>query len=304
MDAGVQEGRRFSFRLRYESARRHLRDVLDRTDCAITNAIGRRFAYRKRALLAITLVVKAAFGLVRLLVLAIDLWARWLGNVLDAVTGDRGWLTVGSAIGAYLVVYGLVDARHQREVNQAVQERNTFVSLVSAGNAASFVGALKTFGAVQRMRAVAEPSLFKPWAWNKKFAPNRAFMWQWARSRFPLCTPGVCSLSNDWRIDLSHADLQDAFLANVDLHKADLSRANLRGTDLTGSDLRGANLFSFSGRVSIRMATNELGPGYLADDKVEYALYDENTKFPDEFDPQNAVMSLEPENSAHPNEPQ
>ena len=35
---------------------------------------------------------------VRLAILVIDLLARWMANFLDAIVGDRGWLTVGSVL--------------------------------------------------------------------------------------------------------------------------------------------------------------------------------------------------------------
>ncbi len=54
---------------------------------------------------------------------------------------------------------------------------------------------------------------------------------------------------NEWRldhpeerIDLSYADLHDAYLSGIDLRKANLTGANLSGADLNDSDLDGASL--------------------------------------------------------------
>ncbi|MGG6239524.1 pentapeptide repeat-containing protein [Nodosilinea sp. AN01ver1] len=44
------------------------------------------------------------------------------------------------------------------------------------------------------------------------------------------------------QINLSGADLREAYLSSVDLTSANLSNANLEGADLSGSDLRHANL--------------------------------------------------------------
>jgi uncharacterized protein YjbI with pentapeptide repeats len=66
-------------------------------------------------------------------------------------------------------------------------------------------------------------------------------------------------------------------LENSDLEGLDLSNAYLRETNLTGSDLNRADL----------IATN-LSRAYL-----HGAEYNKNTKFPDDFDPEEAGMVLE-----------
>jgi len=123
-------------------------------------ALARNIAARKWAIRLRGAVWKTVLWPARLAVAVI---VRWPANILHTIVGDRGWVTVGSIVGAYLVIFGLVDAKHQREENQASLERAAFITLVSSGNAASFVVGLKSFGPVQTMQATAEPSLFKPW---------------------------------------------------------------------------------------------------------------------------------------------
>lgn len=60
-------------------------------------------------------------------------------------------------------------------------------------------------------------------------------------------------------LDLSEANLNGADLSGADLTDADLSNANLEGANLSGANVSGA---SFGG-----------------------ALYNDNTKWPDGFDP-------------------
>ena len=76
-----------------------------------------------------------------------------------------------------------------------------------------------------------------------------------------------CSKFDMRGADLNYADLQGAHLRMADLSGAILVGANLYGTDLDGANLGGANLGG--------------------------AEYNKNTKFPDDFDPEEAGMVLE-----------
>jgi hypothetical protein len=53
--------------------------------------------------------------LLRTFLTILDLPMRWLMGFFDSVIGDRGYLTVGSIVGAYLVMFGLIDQKHQQE---------------------------------------------------------------------------------------------------------------------------------------------------------------------------------------------
>lgn len=80
--------------------------------------------------------------------------------------------------------------------------------------------------------------------------------------------------------DLSYADLSSTDLTEANLRGVDLSYALLRGADLSQADLRGASLIGTDLRESTLTAAN------LTD-----ADYDpEETRFPNEFDPDQAGM--------------
>jgi hypothetical protein len=86
--------------------------------------------------------------------------------------------------------------------------------------------------------------------------------------------------------------VQPLWLSGVDLRKADLYGAHLEGADLYGAHLEGADLRG----ANLEVATRPFGDGvesllYFAD--LERALADENTSWPDGFDPRTAgVRSL------------
>jgi hypothetical protein len=236
---------------------------------------------------------------VRPLVAIVDLLVRWLMAFLDTVIGDRGYLTVGSLIGAYLIMFGLIDAKSQQEETRASFERSQFMSLVIAGNAPSFVVAMKNFGPTQTMRATEHPELFKPWKWGSSYQPNFVPMEQWAQARLSTCDAKACSTQEDARIDLSRANLSRATLSGANLIRADLSGANLsdaalssanlsraylNDTNLSGAYLNDTNL---SGAILSRAT---LSGATLSDAALSRAIWDQATKFRVGFNPAERGM--------------
>ena len=234
-----------------------------------------------------------------------DLLFRWLTTLLDTGIGDRGYLTVGSVIGAYFVVFGLIDAKSTREETRAAVERSEFSSQVNAGNAASLVAGLKEFGFIQTIPVTEAPSVFAPWAWGRVHQPNKDIMWRWALWRLGLCSSVShdCSQESDFRIDLREANLAGAKLNGADLHGADLRGAFVIDTDLQDADLRGADLRGApAGEILLKfgaLATNITNECYKCelflmppDEPVDFlrhahfegAKYDSETKFPERFD--------------------
>jgi hypothetical protein len=63
--------------------------------------------------------VRIIIFIARVIAVSVDLPIRWLMSFLDTVAGDRGYLTVGSIIGGHLIVFGLIDAKHQQESARA-----------------------------------------------------------------------------------------------------------------------------------------------------------------------------------------
>ena len=57
---------------------------------------------------------------------------------------------IGTVFAAYFAVFGLIDAKSTQEETRASLERSLFVTLVSSGNAASFVAAMKDLARLRR----------------------------------------------------------------------------------------------------------------------------------------------------------
>jgi hypothetical protein len=186
-----------------------------------------------------------ARGVLRVL----DVPIRWVMHFADAVIGDRGYFAVGTLAAVYLAFFGLFDTKATQEETRASVERSIFMTLVSSGNAASFVAAMKAFGPTQMMPVTQHPSLFGFWEWGRTYPPNREPMWSWAVWRLRLCgdkNAKDCSLG-DARIDLvgailSFADLNGAHLSGADLTAAFLTFADLTDATLSGADLTDAVL--------------------------------------------------------------
>src|SRR5262249_18036735 len=128
-----------------------------------------------------------------------------------AVIGNKGYF----AVGVYFTIFGLIDAKSTQEETRASVERSLFVTLVSSGNAASFIAAMKDFGPTQVMPVTEHPSWFKFWGWGSTSQPNWEPMLHWARSRLGQCSKETkdCSFQNDIRLDLRGANLRGADLS-------------------------------------------------------------------------------------------
>ena len=169
-----------------------------------------------------------------------------------------------------------VEARHERHLNRALFERNTFMTMVTSGRD-GFVTAMQTFGPVQNSLVPNEPQLWPPLrGWFGSYRPNRGPLWQWASRFLRACEPNTCGIqaerddegkikegSKSWRIDLGRANLEGANLRGADLRGAMIDEstqigdkwrlvwrivnqgaagANLREAYLFGADLGGADL--------------------------------------------------------------
>jgi uncharacterized protein YjbI with pentapeptide repeats len=172
----------------------------------------------------------------------------WVRHFLSSLTHPSGYVVIVTIIAgittAYVGIYAIIEARHDRRVNRALFERNAFMTMVASGNNGTFIAAMKTFGSVQTLMVPRNPDLFAPWTWGGQEMLNRDPLHLWAASFFPLCTARTCGGTKrlmTWRIDLSGANLSGADLSKVDLSNADLSDANLSKANLCRANLSGAH---------------------------------------------------------------
>ena len=194
------------------------------------------------------------------------LLGRWRQNIWYDLTGPYGyrvWIVlVTTVVGAYFTLYAVTEARHDRLLNRALFERNTFITMVSSGNRSNFTTAMKEFGPVQTVSALRAPSLREPSRWLEASRPNMDQLYRWALYRLSRCVPEECGTTfknGNYRIDLSSANLQGARLKDTSLYQSDfrgsnlmhadlrdarLMESNLIDADLRGADLRGAVLWS------------------------------------------------------------
>jgi Pentapeptide repeats (8 copies) len=174
----------------------------------------------------------------------IDVPIRWLMDIADTFIGNRGYVAIGTIFAAYFAAFGLIDAKSTQEETHASLERSLFITLVSSGNAASFVSAMKSFGPTQTILVTEHPSWFRFWQWNRTYQPNKGPLRQWGVWRLALCDQNAkdCSPDGKSRIDLRGADLSGADLSGVDLHDADLHDADLHDAHLIDANLTSAGL--------------------------------------------------------------
>ena len=96
-----------------------------------------------------------------------------------------------------LCLSGVAEARHERHLNRALFERNTFMTMVASGHG-GFISAMKTFGYVQNMKVTSEPSLWPPVlgliGLYGKEKPNQLSMQLWAKYFLRGCKPETCGI--------------------------------------------------------------------------------------------------------------
>ena len=89
--------------------------------------------------------------------------------------------------------------------------------------------------------------------------------------------------------DLIHADLRGANLSGATLSGATLSQAYLNGAKLVRANLSGATLIqadlSYTKLVRAKLVRADLSRADLSEADLSKAKYDDNTKWPDGFDP-------------------
>jgi hypothetical protein len=234
----------------------------------------------ENALRSAARVVLRVAARVALLILSVP--ARWLTHFYETVISKKGYLAIGSVLAAYLVVFGLVDAKSTQEETRASLERSLFITLVSSGGNASFVSAMKDFGRIQTMPTTEHPSLWRFWEWYRTYQPNREPMRRWASWRLGLCNKESkdCSLGNETRLDLGYANLSDANLGFANLSDASLVYANLISANLSHALLSEANLseanlgfanLSDASLVYANLSGADLGFANLSDASLVYA---------------------------------
>ena len=175
---------------------------------------------------------------------------KWLGNFRGDLTGPSSHRVCGviivTLVGAYAGLHTVFEARHDRQMNESLFERDIFTTLVSSGARGDFIAGMKDFGRIQRMSIRSAPGLWEPLGWWCREQPNMEPLWRWAKNRLEWCEKASCGDQGGgkqgYRINLRTADLKKTKLKNVELNESDLRGADLRWADLEEANLEEANL--------------------------------------------------------------
>jgi hypothetical protein len=152
---------------------------------------------------------------------------QWIVDLVKRLRSPRRYTLLVALVGAYFGLYAIFEARHERQMNRALFERSTFMTMVTSDKRGAFVAAMKQFGPVQTIRVPADPEWWPPfYRWCGKEQPNLLPLWQWARHFLASCTLDYCGVTDQdkhWRIDLREATLRGATLGGATWHEVDLS---------------------------------------------------------------------------------
>jgi uncharacterized protein YjbI with pentapeptide repeats len=175
-------------------------------------------------------------------------WA-WLddaGRYLISPVGYRVIVpTVALLLGAYVLLYTILETRHEHLMNQATFQQTQFITMAVSGNPGALRAALLMYKHVRDLSVPKAPNLLNPLSWASKSQPNVETLSRWTKHFFSGCDKHNCGVGLDLRdvgLDLRGAHFAGATLYQVNLAGADLTGANLNGANLAGADLTGANL--------------------------------------------------------------
>ncbi len=216
------------------------------------------------------------------------IWAvlrNWIRGSWDSLTGRNGYRVIPIILAAYVGIYTVLEARHERQMNRAVHERNTFMAMVSSGDRGDFITGMKRFGPTQMISVHEEPLLFEPlnmWnlLWGSPETPNEEFLNEWGKERLASCTYTDCGNDEKYRIDLEGADMRGANLEGFCLWRSNLEKAELVGANLinanlnlVGANMRGARLWDADLRHSNLRGTDLRG-AFLSEPPIPLFYFD------------------------------
>lgn len=181
--------------------------------------------------------------ILKFILFPIKVFKIWIKSGWESLIGPKGYLIIPTIIASYIGAYTIVEAMHARSLNYSSFERSTFMTLVSSGNKASFISAMKYFGDVQTIKVKKEPEIFNATSWLETNQPNLKPMWRWCLQYLEQCDALNCGdMKNNIRIDLSQARMNEAMLIGVNLNHSNLYKAWLINTDLSESNLSSSYL--------------------------------------------------------------
>ncbi len=99
---------------------------------------------------------------------------------------------LAALMGAYVGLFAIVEARHERHLNRALFERNAFLTQIITGPS-GFKSVMNQFAQIQNQKVPIEPNwLQPPWRWFGEYTPNREPLRQWAENFMSKCKPETC----------------------------------------------------------------------------------------------------------------
>ncbi len=169
----------------------------------------------------------------------------WFRDAALYIIGPTGYRAVVPAIAtlvaAYVGIYAIVEARHERQMNRALFEQNRFMTLAASGSPGGLNAALAEYETLKARKVLKSPDIWRCWTWHETEAVNRDALKRWAERFFAGCPKDWCGQGLDLRV-LGKGDLKEADLRGANLQKANLYGANLQQARLWDANLQNANL--------------------------------------------------------------
>lgn len=112
---------------------------------------------------------------------------QWYSNLRDYVRSPEGWRAIGVIVAAYVGLYAIVEARHERQMNRALFEQNRFMTLAASGSPGGLNAALAEYQPLKAKAIPKSPNVFFLWTWFQKEQVNEDALNRWAKRFFREC---------------------------------------------------------------------------------------------------------------------
>ncbi len=91
-----------------------------------------------------------------------SLFKHWLAHARHAFQ-SHGYLIFVTIAGAYVGLYAIFEARHERQLNRALFAQNRFMTLAASGNPGGLNAALAEYETLKDMDVLDEPGFWRFW---------------------------------------------------------------------------------------------------------------------------------------------
>ncbi len=122
---------------------------------------------------------------------------QWFADMHGYMKSPAGWLAIGVIVAAYVGLYAIGEARHERQMSRALFEQNRFMTLAASGSPGGLNAALAEYQTLKTKRVSKSPNVFFLWTWFQTERVNEDALNRWTKRFFAGCPKDWCGQGLD-----------------------------------------------------------------------------------------------------------